>query len=236
MWGVIMEKEALKLEKDEIMNFLLPFFQNQKNEKIRNYKILNQFVQKGKILFVGSSLMENFPINELQQTLDKTICIYNRGVGGFTTTELLASMEECIFELEPAKIFINIGTNDIGSPGYKKEVLLANYDTILTRIGEKLPDSKVYVMAYYPINAKADFPPIDKSTKDEMFKTRTNQAIYDANESIQELAKKHGFEFINVNNGLMDSEGNLKEEYAIDGIHMFANGYRVVLNNLKEYL
>ncbi len=34
----------------------------------------------------------------------------------------------------------------------------------------------------------------------------------------------------------MDSEGNLKEEYAIDGIHMFANGYRVVLNNLKKYL
>lgn len=157
--------------------------------------------------------MENFPINELQQTLDKSYCIYNRGVDGFTTTELLTSMEECIFELEPAKVFINIGTNDIGSPGYKKEDLLANYDTILTQIGEKLPDCKVYVMAYYPVNAKAVFPSIDESTKEDMFKTRTNQAILDANESIQELAKKHQYEFINVNEGLIDSEGNLKEEY-----------------------
>ena len=43
MWGVSMEKEALKLDKDQIMNILLPFFQNQKNEKIRNYKINNFF-------------------------------------------------------------------------------------------------------------------------------------------------------------------------------------------------
>ncbi|MEH7418317.1 hypothetical protein V7266_23910 [Neobacillus drentensis] len=91
-----------------------------------------------------------------------------------------------------------MGTNDIGSPGYKKEDLLANYNTILTQIGEKLPDCKVFVMAYYPINAKADFPPIDKSKKEEMFKTRTNQAISDANELIKELAKRHGYEFFFV--------------------------------------
>ncbi len=53
-------------------------------------------------------------------------------------------------------------------------------------------------MAYYPINAKADFPPIDKSKKEEMFKTRTNQAISDANELIKELAKRHGYEFFFV--------------------------------------
>ncbi|MEH7118067.1 GDSL-type esterase/lipase family protein [Neobacillus vireti] len=228
-----MEKE---LDKELIMNILLPFFQNQKNEKVKNYKILNQYVQKGKILFVGSSLMENFPIYELQKTLDKDYCIYNRGVGGFTTTELLSSMNECIFELEPAKIFINIGTNDIGSPDFQKENLLANYDTILSQIGDKLPDCKVYVMAYYPVNAKVYFPSMDESTKEVMFKTRTNQAILDANESLKELAKKHHYEFINVNEGLMDSEGNLKEEYAIDGIHMLANGYRVVLDSLKQFL
>ena len=53
---------------------------------------------------------------------------------------------------------------------------------------------------------------------------------------IEKLAKKHNYEFINVNQGLMDEEGNLKEEYAIDGIHMWANGYSVVLENMKKYL
>jgi len=28
----------------------------------------------------------------------------------------------------------------------------------------------------------------------------------------------------------------LKAEYTIEGIHMYANGYRVVLENMKKYL
>ena len=63
-------------------------------------------------------------------------------------------MEECIFEVEPSKIFINIGTNDISSlPGdgpYKTGKLIANYDEIWTKLGN-IARCKVYVMAYYPM-------------------------------------------------------------------------------------
>lgn len=208
----------------------------EKREKVKKYKILNQYAKKGQILFVGSSLMEFFPINELQQTLEKRYTIYNRGISAFVTTELLAVMEECIFELEPSKVFINIGTNDISSPDYKKEKLIENYDKILTQIEERLPNCKVYVMAYYPVNAKADFPGVDKESKKMMFKTRTNSAILEANEAVSELAKKHNYEFINANDGLMDEEGNLKEEFAIEGLHMWPNAYSIVLNNLKKFL
>ena len=228
-----------KPETKELMDmFFSNFMKKEKADKVRKYKILNQYAKKGQILFVGSSLMEFFPINELQQTLEKQYIIYNRGIGGYVTTELLNSMEECIFELEPSKIFINIGTNDIGSMDveYTKEKLIENYNEILNQIGERLPECKVYVMAYYPINAKADFKGTDKGMKEMLFKTRTNVAILEANADVEELAKKHGYEFININEGLMDEEGNLKEEYAIDGIHMFANGYSVILNNLKKYL
>ncbi|WP_041900878.1 GDSL-type esterase/lipase family protein [Clostridium beijerinckii] len=216
--------------------FFINSMKKEQVDKVRKYKILNQYVKKWQILFAGSSLMKQFPINELQQTLENQYIIYNRGIGGYVTTELLESMEECIFELEPSKIFINIGTNDIGSAEYKKENLISNYHEILTQIGERLPDCKVYVMAYYPINAKANLPGIDKDVKEMLFKTRTNVNILEANAAVEKLAKKHGYEFINVNEGLMDEEGNLKAEYAIDGVHMFANGYSIILNNLKKYL
>ncbi|GIN73792.1 lysophospholipase [Bacillus sp. J14TS2] len=208
----------------------------QKKEKLKRYKLLNQSVIKGEILFVGSSLMEQFPINELQQTLGKNMIIYNRGVGGFVTKELLASMDECIFELEPAKIFINIGTNDIGSPDYKKENLLINYDKILGQIKKKLPNCKVYVMAYYPVNAQANFPSIDQQQKNEMFKTRNNSSIQEANIAIKDLAHHYNYEFINVNDGLIDGAGNLKEDYTVEGIHLWPNAYAVILENLKQYL
>lgn len=94
----------------------------------------------------------------------------------------------------------------------------------------------MYVMAYYPVNAKADFPGMDEEMRENYFRTRTNAALLEANRAVEELSLRHGYEFINVNEGLTDAEGNLKEEYTMDGVHMYANGYAVVLDNLKAYL
>ena len=48
----------------------------EQSEKIAKYNVLNTFAQKGKILFTGSSLMEQFPINELLMTAG--IDVYKR--------------------------------------------------------------------------------------------------------------------------------------------------------------
>ena len=37
-----------------------------------------------------------------------------------------------------------------------QEKLLANYNEIMDQIKTRLPECEVFVMAYYPINAKAD--------------------------------------------------------------------------------
>lgn len=213
-----------------------PEANDEKKMKLLHYQKLNRLARKGQVVMVGSSLMEFFPINELQQTLALPYCIYNRGIAGYVTAELLASMETCVFDLEPSNIFINIGTNDISAPDYKLERLLANYDEILTRIATRLPDCRVFVMAYYPVNAKDDFPFVSRASMEEIFQRRTNEAIREANDAIKQLAAKHGYTFIDVNDGLTDAEGHLYKEYAIDGIHMFPDGYAVVLQNLKKYL
>lgn len=88
----------------------------QQLETIDKYNLLNTFARKGQILFTGSSLMEQFPINELFMTEGMDQIIYNRGVGGFTTDDMLEHMDTQIFAVEPSKIFINIGTNDISNP------------------------------------------------------------------------------------------------------------------------
>ena len=100
------------------LDVIQDFYEKDRKEKIDKYRILNEAVVKGQILFTGSSLMEQFPINELLMTEKMDCIIYNRGVGGFTT----------------------------------------------------------------------------------------------------------------------DVNGNLKEEYTIEGVHMYANAYRCVLENLKQYL
>ena len=69
-----------------------------------------------------------------------------------------------------------------------------------------------------------------------MFKTRTNSAINEVNLAVEELARKHKYIFININEGLTDEEGNLKEEYSVEGLHMWPNAYQIVLENMKKYL
>ena len=101
------------------MDFFKELMYREQQEKLERFRVLNRNVRKGEILFTGSSLMEQFPINELLMTNGMDQVIYNRGIGGFTTTDMLEYMEEMVFGTEPSRIFINIGTNDIGSPDYR---------------------------------------------------------------------------------------------------------------------
>ncbi|MNW35879.1 hypothetical protein D3C74_128810 [compost metagenome] len=223
-------KEAI--EQRDHNNFL-----EYKKGLLKKYKMRNQYIRKGQILFVGSSLMEHFPIDEMQSVLGLNRVIYNRGVGGITTDELLTIMDECIFDLEPTKIFINIGSNDIGGglDDGKKEILLENYNEILNQIKQRLPESEVYVMAYYPVNSKGDFG-LEPERQKSMFASRNNANILMINEEVKELAIKLGLNFINVNEGLTDEEGHLKAEFTVEGVHMWPNAYSVVLENMKKYL
>ena len=216
------------------MDFFKELMHREQQDKLERYRILNQNVKKGEILFTGSSLMEQFPVNELLMTNGMDQVVYNRGIGGFTTTDMLQHMEEMVFGTEPSRIFINIGTNDIGSPEYQLEALLERYEEIIVRIQERLPEAEIYMMAYYPVNETDKIP--EGEWGKTAFVTRTNENINIANAAVENLAAKKGCRFINVNEGLADERGKLKKEYTIEGIHMYANGYQVVLQNLKKYL
>lgn len=206
----------------------------EQQERLKRIRVLNQNVKKGEILFTGSSLMEQFPINELQLTYDIQKIIYNRGIGGFKIPDMIHYIEEMVFATEPSKIFINIGTNDIGSADFTKEGLLENYRKLLMMIQERLPEVEIYIMAYYPIN-DVDLPK-DAEWLQETFKTRTTENVDMMNEALIGFAEEMNCKYINVNEGLADERGKLKVEYTIEGVHMYANGYCKVLENMKQYL
>ncbi len=73
---------------------------NQDNLR-RTYDDLNKVALKGQILFTGSSLMEQFPINEIAMSFGVTKTIYNRGVGGTTTDDFLAHIHTDLLDLAP---------------------------------------------------------------------------------------------------------------------------------------
>lgn len=221
-------------KQSESMTNMDPRIEQFQNELRTKYAQQNKTAKKGQIVFVGSSTMEIFPIEKMQKSLGLDKLIYNRGIRATTTADLLKSMDICIFDLEPSKIFINIGSNDIGF-NVPESTFLANYDEILRQIKEKLPDTQVYVMAYYPVNPVADFGESD-AEHESFFASRNNEILESASSKVSQLAQKYHFEFINLNAGLADAEGNLRKELTFDGGHMYPSGYEIVLQNMKKYL
>lgn len=215
------------------MELLEKYFENEKREKVKKYGILNEYVKKGQILFTGSSLMEHFPINEFIQDFNITKTIYNRGVGGCTSLEMLYNMDTMVFDLEPSKIFINIGTNDLNGVDYKVQELIERYEEILAQIRERLPEAKLYIMAFYPVNGEEDF---GNEYMKQLLKIRTNQRINEANIELENISGKYNAEFINLNKNLSDEKGNLKKEYSVEGMHIYPNGYKVIFDELVKWL
>ncbi len=208
-------------------------FRQEKQLKIENYRHLNRFARPHQILFVGSSLMEQFPIYELLLDQQLPYTIYNRGIGGTTTFDLIENMDVCVYDLQPDYIYINIGTNDLNLPDYSEETLIDRYRTILLGIREHLPDAKIFMLAYYPVNpAVAEKNPWAK----EALQIRTNARINLANEAVRKLAEETGAEFLDLNEGIRDENGNLKAEYTVEGMHMYADGYVPVLKALLPWL
>ena len=170
-----------------------------KIDRVMRFRYLNEFVKPGQILFAGSSLMEQFPIQEFVADFDLPLTIYNRGVGGFTTSEMLACMQDCVYALRPAYIFINIGTNDLNDPACTPDVLRNRYRTILSGIREHLPQAKLFLLAYYPVN-----PDVADAGMKEVLKVRSNDCICRANEKVKELAAEDGAAYIDANDDIMD--------------------------------
>lgn len=101
--------------------------------------------------------------------------------------------------------------------------MILNYEKILSILKEKQPDCEVYLMAYYPSNMDV----IHHSEFGTMaFGTRDLENIELANRFVEALAEKFGYHYINVNEGLTDSVGNLKAKFTTDGVHMTLDAYQ----------
>ena len=79
-----------------------------KINRLEIFEEVNEISKPGKIVFLGDSLIDFFPI----QDFFPRVKIYNRGIAGDTTKDLLKRLDNVI-ELKPSKLFLQIGTNDL---------------------------------------------------------------------------------------------------------------------------
>ncbi len=202
-----------------------------KEKKVQRYKKLNEHCLKGQTVFAGSSLMEMFPIEKFTEEDHLALTVYNRGIGGYVTQELLDNIDTCILDLKPSRLFINIGTNDLSRADISIGEIMTQYEKLLDQVLDEIPDCRIYLMAYYPVNYEAAVEGMKP-----VLEIRSNEKITLANQAVRELAGKKGLRFIDVNDPLKDNLGRLKAEYTIEGMHITEDGYRAIYPLVRNYL
>ena len=199
----------------------------KEQEKIQTkYRELNQIsVIDPDIIFIGDSIIEYYPLQELLGT-SKTIV--NRGIRGYQTGLLLDNLDAHLYGDAVDQIVILIGTNDIGKDIPMSQTL-TNLESVIQTISRDYPLSQIKLVSILPVNEGEDF-------KQTVY-IRTNEKIKAWNQAYQDLASAYmQVEYIPVFDSLLDEVGQLKPTYTTDGLHLSVAGYQVLSNELKDYL
>ncbi len=208
----------------------MPAWKMVKYRLAERYRTDNAACEKGAVVFAGSSLMEMFPVEAFVREEGPGFpTVYNRGLGGWRTEDMLATLDAQVTGLMPRRVFINIGTNDLSDAAVTIDALMERYDEILRRIKAEVPGVELILMAYYPINYDA----ADEGMK-ACLRIRTNERIREANRAAEALAARHGARYMNFNAPLTDEQGRLKAEYTIEGMHIKEAGYRAIWPEVRK--
>jgi len=199
----------------------------KEQEKIQTkYRELNRIsVIEPNIIFIGDSIIEYYPLQELLGT-SKTIV--NRGIRGYQTRLLRENLDAHLYGDAVDQIVLLIGTNDIGKDVPMTETL-NNLESVIQSISRDYPLSQIKLVSILPVNEEEDF-------KQTVY-IRTNEKIKVWNQAYQELASAYmQVEYVSVFDKLLDQEGQLKSDYTTDGLHLSVSGYQALSNTLKKYI
>ena len=159
------EKQKYWLNRNEIFEVL---------PKIKNTKV-----------FLGNSLTQNFEWSEYF----RDSLIINRGIFADSLNGLLKRLDQ-IVSLQPQKVFLEIGINDIASGHNAHEVYL-NYLKLLKSFKENSPKTKIYVQSVFPTA-------ISNTILKNYCNSKVNSEVVELNNLLLSSSKKNGYVFIDL--------------------------------------
>ena len=189
-------------------------------------KLDNAKIQDENIVFFGDSITEGYNVKEFFDEYR----VVNSGISGNITKNLIDRIETDLYDYNPSKVIILIGTNDIRA-NISDEEIIDNVKNIIKGIRKNRKNAEIYIQSIYPINRD-----IDKEFWQDINSEYNNKHIIELNKLIKNLCKEEKINYINVYSKLIDDNGNLKSAYTKEGLHLNDLGYYKVTNVLKEYL
>lgn len=109
-----------------------------------DYSQINKLLNPNGVVFFGSNFFNTIPVYELAKSLGIEENVYNRSIDSLNIITAIDSLNACVFELSPNKIFINIGENDITKKNFDIDDFIQKYEWMLYVIARKT-NAKIFV-------------------------------------------------------------------------------------------
>ena len=166
--------------------------------------------------------------------MKRQVTIFNTGVNGHNTADLLFRLEEDVLSKKPELVILMIGTNDMLNDQniLPYGVYEANYQKLVKRIKQQ---AKLVLMTIAPINEAY----IYERVKPSVYDNESPQTKVDtANAIVRKLAGENDCLLIDINHIFKACGGSGTEPDSLfmnvansdinDGVHPTANGYKLI--------
>lgn len=177
-----------------------------------------------KVVFLGNSITEGWYHQD--EDFFKRNQFVGRGISGQTSSQLLVRFRQDVVDLNPEKVIIHIGTNDVAenTGPYNEDFTIGNIESMID-IAEK-NGIEVLIASVLP------------ATKFEWrlgLGDRSGE-IVKLNERLKVLANERGLKYIDYHSAMKNEANGLPPELAEDGVHPTAAGFKIMEKLVLEAL
>lgn len=185
---------------------------NRYSKEIKDFLKMDSVdaTKKKDAVFTGSSSIRKW--KTLADDM-KNCKVLNRGFGGSTIPEVIYYANELVFKHNPSKIVLYAGENDVADNKSSTKKVVSSFIYFQRLANLQLPESHVYFISAKPSPSRWKLWPQIKLI---------NQKIKQYCDTTLNCT------FVDVSSAMLNEKGELKKEiFAVDGLHLNENGYKI---------
>lgn len=186
------------------------------------HESFNERAKQGDVdlIFLGDSITQGWNNNETWKKHYGSRKAFNIGIGGDRTQHVLWRLDHGNVDgLKPKLVVLMIGTNNSNGSDNTAEEIGEGIKAIVTKLREKLPESKILLLAIFP-RGKEPNPQREKNAE--------------ASKIASQLADdKHVF-FLDIGPKFLTDKGEIARDIMPDYLHLTPKGYQIWAESIED--
>jgi len=193
---------------------------------VKRHESINERAKQGDVdlVFIGDSITQNWEGagKEVWEKYYGKRKAVNLGISGDRTQHVLWRLENGNIDgISPKVAVLMIGTNNSNGSDYTAEQIGEGITAIVKKLNEKLPKTKVLILAAFPRGEKPS-PQREKLAK--------------ASEIAGSLADDKQIFYLDIGKKFLDADGTLSRELMPDLLHLNPKSYGIWAESIEETL